>query len=258
MFRIEKKMLNKKNLCLASIITFSFICEVEASNSSSFWDGQYVGFTIGSSYSNGDPTVQVIKNGYFVTTDPSQVNPAASHDLKSTNVNGSFFWGSNRRSKNILYGVEAAVSLADFNEEYKSGDITYLSNGDSFAANTNIKSNVSVGIRARLGYINKKSLFYTTLGPSIRKFKYDFNFTDTTQPQLINVNESKWKLGWAGSIGYERQMEDNWSVRAEFEYTAYKNIVDSRSTTVGNPNDGLTHSLDFIEKNFKIGLSKRF
>lgn len=258
-------MIFKNTIPIIFFITLSVSNLAIAENnqiSSSAWEGQYIGFSVGPSKGKADPTVQAKVNGYFDTTDPDQTDPKASQNIEATNLSASLFWGINRRTGNILYGLEADVSLTDYNEKYKSGDIYYLTApGASFNVVTNIESSWAVSPRARLGYIHEKSLFYISAGPSIRHFKYDFTFTDTIPiaPQLIKVNESKWKLGWTAGLGYELKSQSIWSLKVEYLYSFYKDIIDTQSTTIGGfPNDGFTHKLDFTQSSLRIGVYRKF
>lgn len=258
-------MIFKNTIPIIFFITFFVSNPAIAENnqiSSSAWEGQYIGFTVGPAKGKADPTVHAKVNGYFDTTDPDQTDPEASQNIEATNLSASLFWGINRRTGNILYGLEADVSLTDYNEKYKSGDIYYLTApGSSFNVVTNIESSWAVSLRARLGYIHEKSLFYISAGPSIKRFKYDFTFTDTipAAPQLINVNDSKWELGWTAGLGYEFKMQRIWFLKVEYLYSSYKDTINTQSTTIGGfPKDGFTHKLDFTESIFRIGVYRKF
>ena len=246
-------------LYFAALFTVNSVAAENDQRSLSAWEGHYIGFTTGVSSANADPTVNAKAKGYFITTDPGQTDPQASRDLEATNVTGSLFWGLNRQIGNKVYGLEVDLSLTDYNEQYTSGNISYLTApASTFSVVTNVKSDWAVGLRARLGYIREKSLFYVSAGPSIRQFKYDFTFTDTFHPQLINVNESKWNLGWTVGLGYEMKLPSTWSLKTELLHSSYKDIVDAQSTTIGYPNDGFTHKLDFTEQSLRIGLYRKF
>lgn len=222
----------------------------------------YIGITAGASRGKADPTVNAKETGYFLMTDPIQTDPVASHDMDATNLTGRLFLGLNRQIDNMVYGLEADVSLADYNEKYSSGNITYLTlPTNSFSVTTKVKSNGAFSIRPRFGYVFEKSLCYISAGLAIRKFEYDFTFSDSpTWNEYTNVSESKWKIGWTAGLGYERKIRDNWSLRAEYFYSSYENIIDTQSTLRGDfpTTDGFTHKLDFTEHSFRIGLSMQF
>lgn len=257
--RKMKSNTTRSAIFLAALLSFNQANAESENTSNSIWDGQYIGFTAGASKGEADPSVNVKLNGYFVGTDPDQINPEASSKMDSTDLSGSFLWGLNHQSGNTVYGLEVDVSYSGYDEEHKSGDITYLTAPPSgFALTTNVKSDWAVSLRPRIGFIHNKSLFYISAGPSVRKFEYDYNFTDTFQPQLVNVNESDWKVGWVASLGYETQIKDAFILRAEYQYSSYKDIVDTQSTTVGYPDDGFTHKLDFSEQSLRIGILKKF
>lgn len=229
------------------------------STSSSTWDGLYIGIDAGASKGNAEPTVNAKEAGYFITTDPGQTDPEASHDMDATNFISSLFLGLNHQIGNIVIGLEADVSLDNYNEKYSSGDITYLTQPTAtFSVSTKVESNWAFSVRPRFGYAFKKSLLYISGGPSIRKFDYDFTFSDTFGPEYAHINSSKWKIGWIAGVGYERKMRGNWSLRAEYFYSSYNKIIDTQSSLKTNSSDGFTHKLDFAEHSFRIGLSMQF
>ena len=257
-----KKMRFKHTVLMVFFLALSFINQAiaEDASASSLWQGQYFGVTGGFSTGTADPTVNVKEAGYFtVSLDAAQVDPEASRDMESTDLSTSLFWGLNRHSGNLLYGVEADLSFTDYNKNYESRDIVYDSAPTTtFSVMTNVKSNLAVSLRPRLGYTLNKSLFYASYGPVYRKFDYNFRFTDTFQPQEINVNESEWKLGWAFTLGYEYKMFDTWSLKTEYFSASYEDVVDTQSTTLDFPDDGFTHKMDFEEQGIRVGLYKRF
>lgn len=229
------------------------------STSSSTWDGLYMGITVGASKGKANPTVHAKETTYFTLTDDDQIDPEASHNMDATNVAGSLFFGLNHQINNIVIGLEADVSLTDYNEKYSSGDITYITApADTFSLSTKVKSNWAFSLRPRLGYAFKKSLLYISGGASMRKFEYDFTFSDTfLLGEYVHMNKNKWKIGWIAGVGYEYKIYDNWSLRAEYFYSSYEDIIDTESD-LRNYSDGFTHKLDFTEHNFRIGLSIQF
>lgn len=230
------------------------------SKSITSWDGQYIGFSIGASKGEADPTVHAEQTTYFNGTDPAQLDPEGSYDMDVTKLSGNLFWGLNYQTDNLVYGFEVSVSLSDYDESHNSGSISYLTlPTDSFSLSTHVKSNWAVCIRPRFGYAFQKSLLYLTVGPSLRQFEYNFTFSDMpTSNQSTNQNKTKWKLGWVGGFGYEFQIQDAWSLRTEYLYSIYKDVIDTQSSLTGHPTDGFKHELDFTEHSLFIGLSRRF
>jgi len=241
----------------ASLLTIS--PAYAAGASSPAWGGYYAGFTAGASHGTASPTVGTRNTGYFITTDPLQINPQASTGLSKTNLSGNLFYGFNRQTGNTVYGLEADISLDNFNEQYSSGNITYLTAPPStFSVTTKVKSDWSISLRPRIGYASENSLLYVSAGPSIRRFKYDFLFTDSFTPEYVHVNQSKWTLGWIAGLGYDYKMPNDWSLRTEYLYSSCRNIVNTQSNLRATPTDGFTHNLNFQAYSLRVGLVKMF
>ena len=242
----------------ALLLSGSVVAET-VDSSSSTWIGQYIGFTGGYSRGAADPTANAKANGYFITTDPGQLDPVASHDIKAGNVSGTVFWGVNRQLDNILYGVEIDLYLTDYNERYRSGNITYLTQpAHTFEINSRVKSNIALSLRPRLGYITGDSLFYLSLGPVLRHFEYNFKFTDTFASEYADKSDEQWSLGWAAGLGFEQQLKGAWSLKVEYLHSSYDDIVDIESSLRTVPADGFKHSLEFKEQSFRVGFYRRF
>lgn len=253
-----------KNMIAATVFAALFATSqaYAGDESSTTWNGQYAGFAAGASYGTADPNVHTRGSNYFIGTDASQLDPPASHTLKKTNASGSLYWGINRQAGNTVYGLEADLSLDSFDKQYGSGNMAALTlPGTTFAVTNRVKSDWSISLRPRLGYASDRSLFYISAGPSLRRFTYDFTYSDTTVFNTrISLSNRKWKLGWTAGAGYEFKLQDGWSLRGEYLYSFYRNIINTQSTLVTTfpTTDGFSHKLNFQEQKFRIGISKSF
>lgn len=244
----------KHGLLLTGLLTAP--ATIAGENADSVWQGGYLGFSLGAEHSDADPTAKVKSQGYFTGDDFALVNPRASADIEDSHALGRIFLGLNYQSGQLLYGLEADLSFSDFNEKNDFGPVQYnTAPADSFTVATQVKSDWALNLRARLGYIHRQSLFYVAAGPSLRKFEYDFTFTDTFQPQLIREDQSKWRVGWTAGAGIEHQFLNDWRLRLEYRYSSYNNVFDSSSTTLGYSNDGFNHDLDLTSSAITIGIS---
>ncbi|MBL4615647.1 MAG: porin family protein [Magnetovibrio sp.] len=223
------------------------------------WSGHYIGLALGVTKAVADPTSRVKSNGYFVTTDPGQVDPQGSQNLKATIFNASLIGGLNRQFGNTVFGLETDIMLANFDEQYSSGNITYITvPGSTFSATTKVESKWIVSLRPRVGYARNSSLFYVSAGPALTRFKYDFTFTDTNGPESSNIRSHKTKLGWAASMGFEHKLQKGWALKAEYLFTNFSNIVKKSSALVTVPADGFNNKVDYRTNNIRLGLVKSF
>lgn len=225
------------------------------------WDGPYAGLTAGSSNGKFDTTVrtQGTYNYFTEITDRTQVGSAGSHQFKDTEAVGSLFWGINRQAGSFVYGFESDLSLTYYKVQYDSPSITFISApAQSFTVSINLKSDWAFSARPRVGYVKGKSFFYISAGPELRRFKYDFTYSDrAVNNEYSTISKDKWAFGWTAGLGYEHKMPHDWSLRAEYFYSQYTDIIHSKSD-LKNWADGFTHELDFEARIFRIGVSKAF
>lgn len=227
--------------------------------SSPTWTGPYVGVAVGVSQGRADPTSRTKGNGYFITTDPGQVDPQGSRNILENNLNGSLLLGYNHQAGHAVFGIEADLLLTDYNKTTRSGDINYFTvPAETFSVTTEVRSNWQVSLRPRIGYAREKSLFYVSAGPALTGFKYNFTFTDTNGPEFSSIRENKVKLGWTFGLGYEHKFLDGWSLKAEYLYSDFRSIIDESSSLRTVPADGFDNEVDYTTNNFRIALIKRF
>lgn len=243
-------------LCFTTLLVITSISNATASD----WTGSYYGFTAGLASSTADHGTHIIDGSYFTANvDGPQMNPLLGEDVDATGLAAGLFAGMNMQSDNLVYGVEADLTFTDFNEQQKVTDVVYNSApATTFSFTTNVKSSLAASIRGRLGMVSDKSLYYVTAGLSMRKFSYDFLFTDTFQPQLVSLSDEGWKQGISFGLGLDHKLEGEWTLKVEFMQTNYADVVDATSTTLGVPDDGFIHKLDFTEQALRVGMFKKF
>ncbi|MEH0021825.1 MAG: outer membrane beta-barrel protein [Desulfobacter sp.] len=225
---------------------------------SSIWQGQYVGIAAGASYSKADPDVMLQQTTYFNSQDSDQLNPLASENLDQTDFSGGLLWGFAFQKDHFVFGIEADVSMADFEEEYSTGDISYTSLPTrDFSITTRVKSDWAASLRLRLGYAWKDSLFFASAGPSWTRFDYRFIFTDGL-PESADVDKDEVTQGWTAGVGYEKKLGKAWSMRTEWLYAYYGDIIDTDSFLSTNSADGFTHDLDYETHSFRLCIIRSF
>ena len=226
----------------------------------STWNGHYIGAALGVAYSHSKPDTSVRATGtYFVTADKTQLEPLVDESFSSSDLSGSLMWGYTKKVGKWVYGIETDLTLSDYNETYRSGNINYVSQpASTFQVSTTLKTYATATLRPRLGYIHDKTLLYVSAGPALSVFEFDFEFTDTFAAQSSRTSSRDLKLGAAFSIGGEHQLDDAWSLRAELLSTYFPNAVDDKSNLRTSQADGFDHDIGHQSHNFRIGLVKRF
>jgi len=230
-----------------------------SSSQTADWNGLYAGVAVGMSKGTVDPAANSIANGYFITTDPGQVDPEGGKKLEETMVNGGVLVGMNRQYGNIVAGIEVDLTRSAFNEQYTSGNIAYITvPASTFNLTTKVTSDWLASVRPRLGYAHKDGLYFASAGPAMTRMNYDFYFADTAGPAFTRVTESAFKLGWSAGVGYEHKLADDWSLKAEYLYTRFTNIVKTSSQLSNAANDGFNHKVNYTLNNVRVALVKSF
>lgn len=256
-------MFAKYSAAVLSIYAFFACVPAYAGDSNSptaNWNGPYAGLALGMSLGKVDPEANIIQTSYFTTTDGSQVDPEGRKSLSETAINGGVMVGMNRQYGNFVVGLEADLTRTQFNESYSSGNVTYLSLPTAiFNATTKVKSDWLASVRPRVGYAHKDSLLFLSAGPALTRFNYEYTYYDTSgTPQSARVSENKLKLGWSIGVGYEHKLADDWSVKAEYLFSDFTNIVKQNNYFADFPNDGFNHKVDYTVNNVRIALVKSF
>ncbi len=206
-------------LALTGIVALSGVAEAE-SPTQSVWTGRYVGGSFAYAM-NGDDRVLML---------PSGARPGT---LELSGGEAALQLGFNRQNKNLVWGLEGALSFAGIDNTVTDGTIT-------------ARSEVSraVNLRARLGLAQGRSLFYATGGVSLADLRYQVSGAG------IAIDNSRTSLGYVLGLGYEQAMAGDWSLNATWLYTNYGNatVSDGTERTKATP--------DF--QSFRIGLNRKF
>ena len=246
---------------LALLLAANVASAEDSSSQPADWNGFYAGLAVGLSEATADTQANTIGGlNYFTGTDPAQIDPEGRRDLDTITFTGGVLAGLNWQFGNIVAGIEADVTHSEFDEQYSSGNITYLTQpADTFNARTKVTSRWIVSVRPRVGYAHNNSLFFASAGPAATRLDYDYFFSDTFNPLDTRFAESKLKLGWAAGVGYEHNLADGWSVKAEYLHTRFTNALKERNdinTRFGA--DGFNHKVDYALNSVRIAMVKSF
>lgn len=244
---------------LAAILSVSVSAAKASDQNISAWEGPYFGAAIGGSYGYARPNTTIRRSTYFVAADKTQLDPLLDESLGGADIAGSLIWGYNNQRERWVYGVEADLTLFDQEEIYETGNINYVSQpASTFQFSTTLKSYGIASVRPRLGYVWDDSLFYVSAGPAVSFIEYDFQFTDTFQPQSSRTSESGFKIGAAFNVGTEYRLRQDWSLRADYMFTYFPRAVGTQGILETSAADGFDHDIDYQNHNLRVGLVKRF
>ena len=234
----------------------------DVDNDAANWAGQYAGATLGVSHGMVDTSAVQSGTGYFTGDDAALLNPQGSKDINGTDFNGSLLWGMNVQDGRTVYGIEADVTIANFDEEYTSPRVNYnTSPADSFVINTKVQSDWLISIRPRYGFALDASLFTVSAGPAVTKFQYDFDFSDTWGGgQTATASSSKLALGIAAGLGFEHKLQDDWALKTDYLYYNFPNAGKAHSSIDNDSyaTDGFKHDVSFQLHSIRVGVTKAF
>ncbi len=226
------------------------------------WQGLYGGFAIGGVYGTSSPDTTVSDGSYFDTANIDKLNSTFQEDIEGTALSGSGLLGYDVQDGNLVYGIEADLTGMNYSETENSGAVIYPSNSTiSFDVSTKVESKFAFSIRPKIGYSFGDTMVHVAAGPTVSRFKYKFSFLDSTGASAAaSFSDEKTAFGVSSTIGVSHQIGDGWSLRGDYVFTYYPDIVDgSHLLSAPAPRtDVFTHDADFQSHNIRIGLIKRF
>jgi outer membrane immunogenic protein len=122
--------------------------------------------------------------------------------------------------------LEGTLSELDFNAEGTRAYTYFDANGPTGqtaagAFRPHVHARWMVSALGRVGVLVEPStLAYAIAGMTIARFDYQ-NITDNL---FFQPGERYWAVGWSAGGGIERKIDQNWSVRAEYRYTRFRDV----------------------------------
>ncbi|MEZ8823380.1 outer membrane protein [Vibrio amylolyticus] len=228
------------------------------------WEGSYIGFALGVANGSVDSDSKLVYNtGYFTDnangSDADQVNPLLQSDLDSTDFIGSLLLGYDFRNENLIYGIEADLTLSQFSESHNVGPIIYdTAPSASFSLSTSVEVDYQINLRPKVGYATDEFQVYFSAGPSLGRFTTKNMYTDTFLPVDSTLSDSKTVVGLSSSIGAAYLLDDKWAIRADYVYSYYSGIVDSSADVDDDGDADIKYDSDFESHDIRLAIVKYF
>lgn len=184
------------------------------------WTGAYAGFSLGYNLRGEDRVQLAPAPGVIGTLRPS--GPSVGVQL-----------GHNWQQGSMVYGVEAGWHGTRTRDRLSVGGNT-----------ANVRVSSVVELRGRVGMSLGEGLVYTTAGLSSGQINYG------ASDGVDTISTSYRATGYSLGLGYEHQIQGDWTMRGEYSYTQYRgrNLTAGAITTRATPD---FHSVRF-------GLNRRF
>jgi opacity protein-like surface antigen len=239
----------------------------------SSWPGAYWGASAGGAATRSSVvSTQRDMQAFPGNPPPLNVNGYDVLGRASANHGGGVidvFAGWNARLSNFVVGgqLEATAAELNFNSNGSKAYTYFDANGPTGStANGDFRPQVAARWMAsallRAGVLlNEQTLVYGIGGWTGAQFEAR-NLTDNPFYQPV---ETFWANGWTGGAGIERQLDSNWSVRAEYRYTSFGGVRTSdhfnfqfAGPTIGTQSSQRQTQFDQSMQSGRIGFAYAF
>jgi outer membrane immunogenic protein len=172
------------------------------------------------------------------------IEPPSTGQISGPKPNGGF-WGGQiggnyQLGPNWLVGVEFDGSVARIENSVLQPDPLVPTTLLAFTD----KVNSLMSVRARLGFVSDRNLFYVSGGPGwIRSQLNSANAGPAAFPSPRFVTDHQTENGWTVGAGFERVLWSNWTGRIEYQYFHSDPFT---VTSLGGPMPGVRANLQSV------------
>ena len=241
------------------------------------WTGFYVGANAG--YAWGRSQIDAELGGGWVNfggspgvldPDYAGVTSAATRTLKPNSFTGGIQAGFNYQINGFVVGVEADANYLGFRKSYATGSLIGVHGTGTYSAAAETTADALFTLRPRLGIAIDRSLIYVTGGLAAANFGFSQNIgylsnavdalPFTTAAGGANAGStSSTKFGWTIGAGFERMLDNNWSIKAEYLYVDLGTQSFASSYTDLQPTVfTVTHKDSLTANIVRLGVNYRF
>ena len=233
------------------------------------WAGFYAGVQAGwmhDKIKHGQQTEASYKGGAdgisFYTVGPYD-QYKGDDDLFS----GGLYMGYNfQLNRNLLFGLEADITLFDSDENHTEFDNSVFSSTVPLTGNLqnrnfslfeeHIKAKRSAAFRARLGYTNDRFLIYAAAGLATARVKYNYSYDGFFTDYREDSTDKHSLTGYTVGGGVEYALTKHLLLRSEYRFTDYGS---KDFDFVGDfIEDYTTFKADYKTHDVRIGLAYKF
>jgi outer membrane immunogenic protein len=202
------------------------------------WSGFYAGMNAGIAWGQFDPATSTVRGGTIAAGPVSLINAAGQQNAGPFGFSGGVQAGYNWQSGSWVAGIEGDVSYLHLNFPA----VVYVPfspfNTNTGVINAYANANWVATLRPRLGFASGSWLYYVTGGLALTQFDDDFALSvDTAGGGNFFEQSSEIKgfhIGYAAGGGVEYAIDNNWSVRAEYQHVGFGRVT-ARQTAIDAP-----------------------
>ena len=242
------------------------------------WTGFYAGANAG--YAWGTSQIVAGLGGAWVNylgvpgaldPDYAGVTSAATRTLHPSSFTSGVQAGYNYQINRFVIGVEADANYLGLRKSYTIGPLLGAQGPGTYSVTAASTADTLFTLRPRVGIAFDRNLVYVTGGLAASTFVFSQNISYlnprlnflpfTTAAGGANAGSaSSTKVGWTIGAGFERMLNDNWSVKAEYLYVDLGTQSFASSYTDLQPavftvqhRDSLTTNILRLGVNYRLG-----
>lgn len=237
-----------------------------SAQSATDWTGWYLGGNAGYAFGKSNVTTSTVfsPTGYFANANVPSLNASGDDSVKPKGFTGGVAFGYNAQNGNTVYGFEMDAGAFSLKGD-RTTTAVYPNNAPTtYTINETTKGGYLVTARGRVGVAFGRNLWYGTAGLALASIKMDDSFSDTFATAAEGVSQSKSKLGWTIGGGYEYDMQNHWSFKAEVLYVDLGKVSEDSSNLTAFtppssfPTNTFTHTADLKAEAIRFGFNYRF
>ena len=260
---------------LVTTLLFLGATAFASAQSASDWTGWYLGGNAGYAFGKSNVTTSTVfsSTGYFASGNVPYLNADGSGSVKPKGFTGGLAFGYNAQSGTTVFGFDMDANAFGVKGDRSVTAVYHNNAPTTYTINETTKGGYLVTARGRLGGAIGRNLWYGTAGLALASIKIEDRFSDTFASAAESLSKSKTKAGWTVGVGYEHDMQNHWSFKAEALYVDFgkvsgesSNLTDMESsappvaltTSVSYPSSTFTHTADLKAEVIRFGFNYRF
>jgi len=230
------------------------------------WTGLYAGVNAGIAVANSKVNTNVAYSptGYFSSTSTPAIDASSAQKPSATGFTAGLEGGYNYQTGNYVLGIESDIGALNSNASMSQGAAYPCCAPTGFTVAQTVRTNWSLTVRPRLGFVWGSVLVYATGGVAVADVKYSERFTDTFATALETASKSTTQAGWTAGGGIELPIAPNWSMKAEYLYydlgsisTTSTNLT-AYTPAIAFPTNVFSHTASITANVVRVGVNFRF
>jgi outer membrane immunogenic protein len=171
------------------------------------------------------------------------------------------------QSGSVVAGIEASLDWFGTRGSVTNGAVFTGFAPAAFSFNDTAKTDWLALFLGRVGFVSGGWFPYVTAGVAVADQKYSSIFNDNQAgfPAVANVSMNKVGVAPAFGVGLEYKMDNHWSIRGEWLYTAFPGftanaaVINPLTGIQYGPGETFVHSVAFSTLNIgRLALSYKF